>query len=142
RVEGAGVVEAEKAARRDQPRQFSEGEIGELRAVDVQQAAAGALARRHLRDQLARQGGVGGGEAWKRDAGVMTGYGGEAPEIRARGSIQESMSTVISLASGSTAPCNSSFESAAGTRSTALTLNVCSALAISTFSVCISSMLT
>ncbi len=55
RLDHTGVVEDEKVTARDPLRQIGEREIGELRAIDVQQTTARALACGRLRDQLARQ---------------------------------------------------------------------------------------
>ena len=55
RLDDPRVVQHDEVAGRDESRQIGEREIGERGAIDVQQPAAGAFGRGHLRDQLARQ---------------------------------------------------------------------------------------
>ena len=54
RLDHARVVQHQQVARRDQPWEVGEREVGERVRADVQQATAGALRRGRLRDQLAR----------------------------------------------------------------------------------------
>ncbi len=66
RLDDSRVVQHDEVAGRDESRQIGEREIGERGAIDVQQPAARALGRGHLRDQLARQVVVEVGEPQRR----------------------------------------------------------------------------